>query len=77
MLEFYVSDSGIGIPDDMQEKIFDRFRQVDNKLTRRYKGSGLGLSISKAYVEMLDGTIRVKSEEDKGSTFRFTIPVQK
>ena len=74
MLEFYISDSGIGIPDDMQEKIFDRFRQVDNKLTRRYKGSGLGLSISKAYVEMLGGTIRVKSEEDKGSTFLFTLP---
>ena len=74
MLEFYVEDSGIGIPDDMQQKIFDRFRQIDNTLTQFYKGSGLGLSISKAYVEMLGGTIRVESVEGAGSTFSFTLP---
>ena len=74
MLEFYVSDSGIGIPLNMQGKIFDRFRQVDNTLTQFYKGSGLGLSISKAYVEMLGGTIQVTSTEGQGSTFTFTLP---
>ena len=74
MLEFYVMDSGRGIPADMTEKIFDRFRQADNSLTRAYEGSGLGLSISKAFVEMLGGTIQVESIEGKGSKFIFTIP---
>ena len=73
-LEFYVTDSGIGIPDSMQQTIFDRFRQVDNTLTRNHEGSGLGLSISKAYVTMLGGTIHVKSRECTGSTFSFTLP---
>ena len=74
MLEFYVSDSGIGIPQDMQLMIFDRFRQVNNTLTRTQQGSGLGLSISKAYVAMLGGTIKVESVEGKGSKFSFTLP---
>jgi PAS domain S-box-containing protein len=74
MLEFYVSDSGIGIPQDMQLMIFDRFRQVNNTLTRNYEGSGLGLSISKSYVAMLGGTIKVESVEGKGSKFSFTLP---
>jgi PAS domain S-box-containing protein len=74
MLTFLVNDTGIGIPEDMKKRIFDRFLQVDNTLSRGYEGSGLGLSISKAYVEMLGGTIRVESEEGKGSTFIFTIP---
>ena len=75
MLTFYVSDSGIGVPLEMQHKIFERFRQADNSLTRAHEGSGLGLSISKAYVEMLGGTIRVVSEGDsKGSRFTFSIP---
>jgi len=73
-LEFYVTDTGIGIPDQMQEKIFDRFRQVDNTLTRNHEGSGLGLSITKAYVTILGGTITVKSREGTGSTFNFTLP---
>ena len=73
-LEFYVTDTGIGIPDDMQQKIFDRFRQVDNTLTRNHEGSGLGLSISKAYVAMLGGKISVQSQEGMGSTFTFTLP---
>ena len=74
MLEFYVSDSGIGIPQDMQLMIFDRFRQVNNTLTRTQQGSGLGLSISKSYVAMLGGTIKVESVEGKGSKFSFTLP---
>ena len=71
---FSVSDTGIGIPLTMQNRIFDRFLQLNNSLTRTHEGSGLGLSISKAYVGMLGGTIRVESEEGKGSTFIFTIP---
>ena len=74
MLEFTVQDTGIGIPIAMQEKIFDRFIQVDNPLTRTIEGSGLGLSITKAYVTMLGGAIRVESQEGAGSTFTFTLP---
>jgi len=58
----------------MHAEIFKRFRQVEMTTTRTYDGSGLGLSISKAYVEMLGGTIWLKSEERKGSVFYFTIP---
>jgi PAS domain S-box-containing protein len=74
IIEFSVKDTGIGIPVSMQEKIFDRFVQVDNPLTRYIEGSGLGLSIAKAYVIMLGGTIRVASVEGRGSTFFFTLP---
>ncbi len=73
-LEFYVLDTGIGVPAAMQQKIFERFRQADDSLTRNYEGSGLGLSISKAYVEMLGGTIQVESREGQGSRFSFTLP---
>ncbi|MEI7789142.1 MAG: GAF domain-containing protein [Chlorobiaceae bacterium] len=74
MLEFTVKDTGIGIPAAMHEKIFDRFIQVDNPLTSKIEGSGLGLSITKACVEMLGGTIHVESQEGTGSTFSFTLP---
>lgn len=73
-LEFYVKDSGIGIPKEQLEVIFERFRQVTETVTRNYEGAGLGLSISKAFVEILGGTIWVESEKDSGSTFYFTIP---
>jgi CheY-like chemotaxis protein len=73
-LEFYVKDTGIGIPKDRQEAIFERFIQADIGDTRAFEGSGLGLSISKAYVEMLGGKIRVESKEGIGSTFYFTLP---
>ncbi|MGV8964262.1 MAG: PAS domain S-box protein [Candidatus Saccharimonadaceae bacterium] len=76
-LEFYVEDSGIGIPCEMYEEIFKRFRQVEITSTRNYGGSGLGLAISKAYVEMLGGKIWVTSETNKGSIFHFTIPYKK
>jgi CheY-like chemotaxis protein len=71
---FYVSDTGIGIPEDKVEVIFERFVSVDNTLTRGYEGSGVGLSIVKAYVEALNGSITVESEPGKGSTFLFSIP---
>jgi PAS domain S-box-containing protein len=73
-LEFFVKDTGVGIPQNQQQIIFERFRQGSDSLTRRYEGSGLGLSISKSYVEMLGGKIWVESAEGKGSTFYFTIP---
>lgn len=76
-LEFYVEDSGIGIPLDMQDEIFIRFRQVETTSTRKYGGSGLGLSISKAYVDMFGGRMWLTSELGKGSIFYFTIPYQK
>ena len=76
VLQFYVKDTGIGVPADRQKAIFDRFVQADISDTRAYQGAGLGLSISKAFVEMLGGTIWVESEEGKGSTFYFTIPYQ-
>lgn len=74
MLEFYISDTGIGIPDDRQHAVFERFVQADVSDTRAFQGSGLGLSISWEYVEMLGGKIWVESEEGKGSNFFFTIP---
>lgn len=74
MVEFFVEDTGIGIPSDMQSEVFERFRQVEDSVSRQFGGSGLGLSISKAYVEMLGGTIWMKSELGKGTTFYFTIP---
>jgi len=75
-LEFYIKDTGIGIPINKQQTIFERFMQADVSNTRLFEGSGLGLSIAKAYVEMLGGNIWVESEEGKGSIFYFTIPYQ-
>ncbi len=73
-LKFFIKDSGVGIDLDHQQVIFERFRQGSESLSRNYEGAGLGLSISKAYVEMLGGTIWVESTEGKGSTFFFTLP---
>jgi signal transduction histidine kinase len=73
-LEFFVKDNGPGISPHQKEIIFERFRQGSELMTRNYEGAGLGLSISKAYVEILGGKIWVESEEGKGSTFYFTIP---
>lgn len=73
-LEFFVKDTGIGIAPENQTLIFDRFRQVDATKNHLNGGNGLGLSISKAFVEKLGGTMTVQSELGKGSTFSFTIP---
>jgi len=75
-IEYSVKDTGIGIEKDKQQSIFGRFTQADNSLSKIYEGSGLGLSITKAYVEMLGGTIWVESEPDKGSVFYFTLPAE-
>ena len=71
---FYVKDTGIGIPKDRQDAIFERFIQADISDKMARQGAGLGLSISKAYVEMLGGKIWVESQEGIGSTFYFTLP---
>jgi PAS domain S-box-containing protein len=73
-LEFFVKDTGEGISPTQIHVIFDRFRQGSESLSRNYEGSGLGLSISKSYTEMLGGNMWVESEEGKGSIFYFTIP---
>ena len=73
-LEFYVKDTGSGIRPEQQEFIFERFRQGSESLTRNYEGAGLGLAISKAYVQMLGGEIWVESNEGFGSVFYFTLP---
>jgi len=73
-LEFFVKDSGLGIHKEKTEFIFERFRQGSESLTRSFEGAGLGLSISKAYVEMLGGKIWIESVPGKGSIFYFTIP---
>jgi CheY-like chemotaxis protein len=76
-IEFYVSDTGIGIAKEKQSVIFERFVQADSSLTREYEGAGLGLSIAKSYIEMLDGRIWVESKLNAGSTFFFTLPFKK
>lgn len=75
MLEFYVKDSGIGISKEKQSSVFERFIQADVSLSRGYEGAGLGLSISKAYVELLGGSIWLESKEGIGSKFYFSFPV--
>ncbi|MDD3875140.1 MAG: response regulator [Bacteroidales bacterium] len=73
-LEFYVKDTGIGIDKEHMNLIFERFRQVSEGQTRNFEGAGLGLAITKAYVEMLGGKIWVESEPKKGTIFYFSLP---
>ena len=74
-VQFEVSDTGEGIPKDKQKFIFSKFYQADQSLTRKVKGSGLGLSVSKGLVELMHGKIWFKSVEGKGTTFYFTLPL--
>jgi signal transduction histidine kinase/CheY-like chemotaxis protein len=74
---FEVRDTGIGIPPDKQEQIFDAFAQADSSTTRRYGGTGLGLTIAKQLCEMMGGTIELKSEPGRGSSFRFTARLER
>lgn len=77
MLKFYVKDTGIGIAKEKQKLIFDIFRQVDDSHTRKYEGTGVGLTISKKLIELFGGNISVESKEGVGSTFTFSIPYKK
>ena len=74
-IEFIVKDTGMGIPLSQQGNIFERFRQADNSLTRKFGGTGLGLTIVKHLVNLMDGQIVLESEEGKGSLFRILLPI--
>jgi|GEM_PF-4827573 len=74
-VRFLVQDSGIGIPSDKMDVIFEAFRQVDDSSTRRFTGTGLGLAICAAIATRMDGTLMVHSEVGTGSTFAFTVPL--
>jgi len=76
-VSFFVSDTGIGIKKELQSAVFERFRQVNETITKLHGGTGLGLSIVKNLVELMGGEISVESESGRGTIFRFTLPVEK
>jgi PAS domain S-box-containing protein len=76
IIEFYIQDTGIGIPKDKFEEIFERFNKIESDKSRLYRGTGLGLTITKNLVERLGGTIWLKSEIRKGTTFYFNLPLK-
>jgi signal transduction histidine kinase len=76
-IEFFIKDTGIGIPPEQQKDIFSRFYQADCSTTRRYEGNGLGLTIAKTYVDLLGGKIWFTSQPGKGSEFRFRIEMER
>ena len=76
LLRVEVTDTGIGIPAEKHQLVFDRFRQADGSMSRRHMGSGLGLTISAHLVDLMGGGIGLHSEEGKGSTFFFTVPLE-
>ena len=75
-IDFFVKDSGYGISQEDQALIFDRFKRIDNDYTTKSSGLGLGLSISKAYLDMMQGTIHLTSSIGNGSQFYFSIPLE-
>ncbi len=75
LMHIYVSDTGIGIPKDKFDLVFEHFRQVDARSNRKYQGTGMGLAISKQLVELHGGEMWLESEEGQGSTFHFTVPL--
>lgn len=77
MLEVNVEDTGIGIPKDKQKQIFEAFQQADGSTSRNYGGTGLGLSITKELVHLLEGDVNLVSEENKGSQFKVSFPLNK
>ena len=75
-IQLKIQDTGIGIKKEHLDHIFDEFRQADSGTARKYGGTGLGLSIAKKYAELLGGSIKVESEENKGSLFSIILPIQ-
>jgi signal transduction histidine kinase len=75
-IQFFVKDTGKGIPEEKLNLVFDRFRSYSDSYTKPFEGAGLGLPVSKAYVELLGGRMWYKSEVNKGSEFYFTLPYQ-
>ena len=75
-IEFFVRDTGIGIPVEMHKDIFRRFHQLDNSLTREYGGTGIGLSVAQDFADKLGSRLQVTSESGKGSRFFFVIPIE-
>ncbi len=76
-ISFSISDTGIGIPPERQKDIFSEFTQIDASTSRKYGGSGLGLSIARSIVELMGGTIEIQSLPGRGTTFKFTVPFEK
>ncbi len=75
-IKFTVQDNGIGMTKDQQERVFDAFSQADVSVTRKYGGTGLGLTISSQFVELMGGKLDLESAKDQGTTFFFTIPLE-
>ena len=73
-LVFRVSDTGIGMSEEQLAKLFQRFQQADASTTRKFGGTGLGLSLTKAFADMLDGAVGVESAPGQGTTFTVTLP---
>jgi signal transduction histidine kinase len=76
-VEIAVEDTGIGISPEDQKKLFQPFQQIDSTLSRKYSGTGLGLSLCKQFIELHGGRIWIESEVEKGSRFVFSIPLKK
>ena len=76
-LFFEIIDTGIGIPEEKLPTLFDLFTQADSSTTRQYGGTGLGLAVSKQLIELMNGTLDVKTKVDQGSNFRFKIRFEK
>ena len=75
-LRFSVSDTGIGISKDQQQRIFDKFHQADNFLTSEHTGTGLGLALAREFVTLMGGEMGIESEPGKGASFFFLVPNQ-